>query len=298
VTLWQEGGEVVIRFKCIYCGQRILAKDDGRGKQGKCPKCAHLLTIPESTKGRPAISFDKEPMPDRSKPHIPAWEKGSGFDKNNAEEELIGLFKESFGFLIPTYDKLSVLLMSLTFILLFMTNSQMRVLIPNANETSQTESFAFVTKYTLILTFSIVLFIQIFVQKEDIDLKKKIMVFFVVLINACTGIIAGIYAMINTATSNWLLVFPIWNITNCFLMLCMLFSRIIDEECISDRKTTLFRICFGLIAILIIFFVCNNVFKLYWAITFSICIVYTTSFDRALQSVFPGLSRREDEQNA
>lgn len=285
----------MIRFKCIYCGQRILAKEDGVGKKGKCPKCWHELVVPESTKGRPAISPNKEPMPDRPKSYIPAWEKGSGFDKEDAEEELIELFKESFGFLIPTYDKLSVLLMSLTFILLFMTNSQMRVLIPNANETSQTESFAFVTKYTLILIFSIILFFRIFVQKEDVDLKKRIMVFFVVLINACTGIIAGIYAIINTASSNWLLVFPIWNIINSVLLILMLYARIIDEECIIDRKMTVAEFLFGLAAVIIIFAFCNYVFKLHWAITFSICIIYTTSFDRALQSVFPGLTDREIE---
>jgi len=33
----------MIRFKCIYCGQQILARDDGAGKRGKCPKCAHFL---------------------------------------------------------------------------------------------------------------------------------------------------------------------------------------------------------------------------------------------------------------
>jgi hypothetical protein len=112
--------------------------------------------------------------------------------------------------------------------------------------------------------------------------------------NAISGIISGTYVIRNATVANWLLVFPIWNIINCFLMLFMLFSMIIDEECISERKTTLFRICFGLIAIFIIFFVCNNIFKLYWAITFSICITYTTSFDRALQSVLPGLASRED----
>jgi len=287
----------VIKFKCIYCGQRILASDDGAGKKGKCPKCAHLLTVPESTKGRPAISFDKEPMPDRTEPRVPAWATGSGFGPEDAEEELTGLFKESFGFLIPTYDKLSVLFTSLTFILLFMTNSQMRKLIPDANQTSQTESIAFITKFTLILTFSLILFSQIFVQKEYVDLKKKIMVAFAVLINACTGIIAGIYVINNTATSNWLLVFPIWNIINGILMLLMLSFKIIDEECINDREATFVQIFLGLTAVIAIFLLCNYVFKLHWAITFSICIVYTTSFNRALQSVFPGLTGQKDEQS-
>ena len=80
------------------------------------------------------------------------------------------------------------------------------------------------------------------------------------------------------------------------LLLLMLRLKIIDEECISDRDATPTQIILGLIAVLIIFVFCNYVFKLYWAITFSICIVYTTSFDRALQNVFPSLSAREDKK--
>jgi hypothetical protein len=76
----------------------------------------------------------------------------------------------------------------------------------------------------------------------------------------------------------------------------MLRFKIIDEECISDREATLVQIILGLAAVLVIFIFCNYVFRLYWAITFSICIVYTTSFDRALQNVFPGLAYRGDEQ--
>ena len=78
----------------------------------------------------------------------------------------------------------------------------------------------------------------------------------------------------------------------------MFYMEVIDEECISDRKATPLRIFLGLIAIVAIFLVCNYVFKLYWAITFSICIVYTTSFDRALQSVFPGLTGQKYEQSS
>ena len=48
----------MIRFKCIYCGQRILARDDGIGKKGKCPKCRHELRVPKTTIGRPAIRSD------------------------------------------------------------------------------------------------------------------------------------------------------------------------------------------------------------------------------------------------
>jgi hypothetical protein len=290
----------VIKFKCIYCGQRILAKDGSIGKQGKCPKCAHLLNIPKSTKGKPAISFDKEPMPEQHKrPPIPEWKRAVEWpaDKvsDEQDDELIDLCKESFGFLIPTYDKFSLLLLALTFILLYMTTSHIRLFIPNANETSQTETFANIAKYDLFLLFPLILALKIFVKEEYTDLKKKIMVSFAILINTYSGILSGIYILSCTASAGWLVIFPIWNIINCLLMLLMFFTEIIDEDCISDRKATPLRILFGFIAILTIFVLCTCVLKLYWPVTFSICTIYITSFDRALQNVFPGLTRQEAE---
>jgi len=277
----------VIRFKCIYCGQRILAPDGGASKKGKCPKCSHLLVVPWTTKGRPAISSDKEPMPDRPKPRVPEWDKDldlrSGPD-GQAEDALIELFKESFGFLVPTYDKLSLFLMAVTLILLYLANGQ-------------TESTTYRTIFSLVLIFLVVLFSQLSTSRKTSDFKKKVMLFFAVLTNAITGIIAGIY-LLSTSVFRWLLVFPIWNIINGVLMFLMVSLRVIDEECISDRKATVVDIILGLAAVLVIFIVCNYVFKLYWAITFSICIVYTTSFDRALQNIFPGPKYGENEQAA
>jgi hypothetical protein len=227
-------------------------------------------------------------MPDRPKPRVPEWDKDldlrSGPD-GQAEDALIELFKESFGFLVPTYDKLSLFLMAVTLILLYLANGQ-------------TESTTYRTIFSLVLIFLVVLFSQLSTSRKTSDFKKWIMLGFAVLANAGTGIIAGLYVISNVAAPNWLLVFPIWNIINGVLMLLMVSLRVIDEECISERKATVVDIILGLAAVLVIFTLCNYVFKLHWAITFSICIVYTTSFDKALQNIFPGPKCGENEQAA
>ena len=286
----------MIRFKCIYCGQRIRAPDDGADKKGKCPKCKHLLVVPLTTKGRPAISPTSEPIPERPKPYVPAWDKEHLWPV--PADELIELCKEDFAFLIPTYDKLSLLLMTGTLILLFLTNIEMRDCIRDFIHGFRTEPSKYHLPLILYSIFICLLFYTssiitsyIMASKEETDFIKKIMLVFAVLINAVTGIIAGVYILRNTTAFNWLLVFPIWNIINCVLLLMMLFFNIIDEESISDHDTTAVQIILGLIAVLVIFVFCNYVFKLYWAITFSICIIYTTSFDRALQNILPGLYR-------
>lgn len=294
----------MIRFKCIYCGQRILAPDNGVGKKGKCPKCNHLLTVPASTKGRPAISPDAEPMPVRPKSVVIEKGKKPRYTTEEIQEESAKLFKESFGFLVPTYDKLSVLLMAVTLILLYSTNVEMRNWIRRdwAKEwikARETESITVKVISFTVPAFITAFFSHIAVKRKKLVLKKMIMLIFAVLTNAYTGIISGWHIIKNNIVGDWLLIFPLWNIINGFMLLAMLRFNIIDEDCIVDRKMTFARILTGIAAVVVIFYICNYVFKMYWAITFSICIVWTTSFDRALQSVFPGLIHREpiEEEN-
>jgi DNA-directed RNA polymerase subunit RPC12/RpoP len=293
----------VIRFKCIYCGQRILAPDDGADKKGKCPKCNHLLVVPLTTKGRPAISPNKEPPPDRSKPSVPAWDKAPDFwfkDPRSrfieSPDALVNLCKEEFSFLIPTYDELSLFLISVTMIIFYLANSRMRNQINTffAKAADIGAWGLFVPLVLLLATIGLCIY-HAFATREKTMFEKRVMMGFAVLTNFIAGTIAAVYALKGTVASNWLLVFPIWNIINGVLMLLMVSLGIIDEECISDRDANTTEVIIGLIAVLIIFALCNYAFKLHWAITFSICIIYTTSFDRALQSIFPRLSSQSDE---
>jgi len=282
-----------------------LARDDGRGKKGKCPKCRHLLVVPESTKGRPAISPVKEEMPERPKPYIPEWDKDHRLGPDDAAEALTELFKESFRFLVPTYDELSLLLMVVTLLLLYAANTQMRDQILGwirtdwmraISKSFRPESDYWPQLYFLYLMFLVALCFRVFRFKKEGNFKKKVVLTLAILTSTMIGIIAGVYIVRNTVAPNWLLIFPIWNMLNCVLLLLMLFFNIIDEECISDRKATIFQVLFGLASVLIIFALCNYAFRMYWAITFSICIIYTTSFDKVLQTILPSFAADDTEQ--
>lgn len=279
----------MIRFKCIYCGQRILAPDEGVDKKGKCPKCNHLVVIPWTTKGRPAISADTPERLQQAKETIALLSTAQ-----NLPDDIAELYREKAGWLIPTYDELSLFLMAATFILLGATNATMREQLYKG-----ITAIDDLRVYILAVIFlgGIVLSLyHVFTTREKTNYEKMVMLFFAVAANAGTGIISGWYVIKSSNVHNWQLVFPIWNIINGALLLLMLRFEIIDEECISDRDANTTEVIIGLIAVLIIFVFCNYVFKLYWAITFSICIIYTTSFDRALQNVFPGLANRPDDQ--
>ena len=135
---------------------------------------------------------------------------------------------------------------------------------------------------------------HVFTKRRKTEAEKGIMLLFAVSINAATGFIAGFYML--KESPGWLFLFPVWNIINSILLIVMQYVNLFDEDRISDRDATITQVILGSVAILIIFYICNNVFKLHWAITYSICIIYTTSFDRGLQSVFPLLAGQDDEQ--
>lgn len=287
----------MIRFKCIYCGQRILAPDDGVDKKGKCPKCNHLVVVPWTTKGRPAISPNKEPIPERPKPSVPEWDKDTHQMTPKQADVLIELCKESFGFLIPTYDELSLFLMSVTMIVFYLANSRMRNQIDTFFvKAAEINAWMLFAPLVLFLATICLCIYHVFTTREKTVFEKRVMVGFAVLTNVVTGIIAGVYTLTNSVVANWLIVFPIWNVINGIVLLFMVFLKVIDEECISDRDASITEVIIGLIAVLVIFIFCNYVFKLHWAITFSICIIYATSFDRGLQSVFPGIMREDINQ--
>jgi hypothetical protein len=275
----------------------MLAQEDGRGKKGKCPKCNHLVVVPWTTKGRPAISPNKEPIPERPKPRVQEWDRDARFFPGDASDMRVELYKESFRPFIPTYDELSLFLMAVTLIVLYLANSHMRNQIENFFvKAAEADAWPLFIPLVLFLATLGLCIYHVFTTREKTVFEKRVMVGFAVLTNLATGTIAAVYTLTNAVASDWLLVFPIWNIINGVLILLMVSLGIIDEECISDRDATLVQIILGMAAVLVIFVFCNYVFKLHWAITFSICIIYTTSFDRALQNVFPGLANRGDDQ--
>jgi len=279
----------MIRFKCVYCGQRIRAPDDGAGKKGVCPTCKHELHVPSPPKKRPPLTMDEREK--QAKAELVLENIAMGSSGDTAE-----LIREKAGWFIPVYDELSLFLMATTLVLLYFVNTTMQVQIHNwISEYSNVWVYIIGTIFLCGLYLSIY---HVFTTREKTEAEKWGMLIFAVLTNAATGIVAGLYVLKNDNVRDWQLIFPIWNIINGALLLLMLRFKIIDEECISDRDAKATEVIIGLTAVLVIFIFCNYIFKLYWAITFSICIIYATSFDKALQSVFPRLSSQSDEQTS
>jgi DNA-directed RNA polymerase subunit RPC12/RpoP len=291
----------MIQFNCIYCRQQISASEDDRGKSGKCPKCGHEFFVPKATAKDSFDNTNISEKPQQSKKHVLALPVIS--EGNRAK-----FLKNEFRRFIPTFDELSLFLMAYTLIMLFLANTPMREKIcklityvyGNLCTYSQGPLYFLFSLISFVGAISVFLFAMglciyhVCTKRKKTYLEKQVMLILAIFVNLLTAVVAGIYMLINSI--NWTLIFPLWNLINAYLLFLALASKIVDGECVSDRNATLPQIIIGTLSVLVIFIVCNFVLDLYWAVTFSICIVYTTSFDRALQSVFPGLVYRDNKQ--
>ena len=80
--------------------------------------------------------------------------------------------------------------------------------------------------------------------------------------------------------SGWLLVVPILNIIDGIILMLRCGFNFIDEDIISDEDATIRQVPIGLLFICFVLVMCQNVFHLYWGLTFSICVSFATSLNR------------------
>ena len=110
------------------------------------------------------------------------------------------------------------------------------------------------------------------------------MLFFAVLTNGISGICAGVYIFRHSIL--WLAVLPIWNIISSVVLILMLWFDAIDRECVNDQDATATQAMVGLVMVLAVFLVCSFLLRLHWAITFSICIAYSTNIEKAVRRIY------------
>jgi len=201
-------------------------------------------------------------------------------------------------FFLPIFSPLSLFMMSLSFLLVFFFS-----------ETLWSGFFIFLNSpfSRPRLTILLLLFIAglvlslycVFTERKITAIEKRVMLFFAVVSNGASGIIAGRHIIEKSTDAHWIfLVLPMWNIINCVILLASYRFGAVTEKNISDEKTTRLEVLVAVMIILAIFVVCRFVFKLYWAITFSICVIYSTSFGDALGAFLHPRERQMAEERA
>jgi DNA-directed RNA polymerase subunit M/transcription elongation factor TFIIS len=285
----------VIRLKCNNCGQMMKARREYAGRKGRCPNCKSVVTVPEPVVARTAgnqsaivaAAGDSHQEASRTSP-------ATGLTKEDAENARlretgrcatgISVLRTTIqGSLTPSYDEVSLFLMSVTTVLVFIWNPGVRQ--RSVDLVFSAPGVFLAGVYVIMYGCGLVLCVyHIFSSRQKNDVEKYLMLFFAVLTNGISGICAGVYVFRHSIL--WLAVLPIWNIISGAVLILMLWFEIIDRQCVSDQDATIVQAIIGLATVLAVFFVCTSLLKLHWAITFSICVAYSTSLDRAIRRIY------------
>jgi cbb3-type cytochrome oxidase subunit 3 len=198
--------------------------------------------------------------------------------------------KKKASLLNPHYDEATLLAMSAIFVILCVADSTMRAdlhkLYPSHSDAGDRLAvLLLLLVFVGGIGFSV---FHAFSKRNKSFPEKAAMLFFAVFVSGGIGLYAGNY-MIQHSEGCWLLIFAVWNVIYSGLLLIkfalMFRTGPIDVSYVSDRNASPAQVLLALIAVVVIFICCRYWFGLHWAITFSICIAYTTSLDRAVRRV-------------
>lgn len=104
-------------------------------------------------------------------------------------------------------------------------------------------------------------------------LSETLMKFSAMFINGFAGVICGLYLL--KGGGGWIVISPVWNI---FMGVVLLYQIGFINNVYMDQKDASFlQIILGVLACTGIFFLCHQVYKIYWAITFSLSVTFTTN---------------------
>ena len=99
-----------------------------------------------------------------------------------------------------------------------------------------------------------------------------------VVINAAGGIAVGMY-FFEHPPDGLLILFPLWNIINGFLLLLMFRFDLLDDAIIVDDNAGPYEVAAGACVVLMTVAIGSFVFDFYGAVVFSMCVAYATNIN-------------------
>ena len=171
------------------------------------------------------------------------------------------IFQSFFPPLTPQYNEITLFLMSLACILIY-----------------STESWFNGTIFLFAPGIAISVF-HVFSHQRISEWEKGFMLFFACFVNFVSGVAAGIFVFTNFQYGLFL-IFAICNIINCLLLPLKFIEGFIINDFISEEDAPLLEVAIGSIVIILTFIICQYIFKMYWAITFSICVTYASNVNK------------------
>lgn len=257
----------------MYCGEKLRGGDGCLGKKLHCPKCGRVIRV---SKANIIKENANKPTPYKQKKASAVTDNFRKDRWTQKDNERIAFYKR---ILVPQFDELTLFLMVAVTVLLLVTNLQMRMSM--LNFAGLAEIFPGVILLLLIILAggAPLSIYHVFSRRQKSSAEKGMMVGFAVLITAMSGIFAGAYMLKSSAGLG--LIFPAWNLVNAIFIIVLRGLEVINEDCITDKDASLRQVAIGLAILLVVFVLCQYVFDLYWAVTMSVCVAYSTNFTMA-----------------
>lgn len=201
--------------------------------------------------------------------------------------------------IIPVYTEITLFLMVVSFVLIIVANlEEIESLFSPLLE--NTESlWGWLPVSILFLAGVFFSIYHAFSKRQKTIFEKALILFSVILINLVIGVSLlitlgrNIPALMNITVVALILIFafdrkrielikgiPLFKIEKTEI------NQEFVERVISDKQTKRYEIIVGLIAVFIIFFISQYIFKNYWAVTFSICVFYASVLNEVICRIF------------
>lgn len=175
----------------------------------------------------------------------------------------------------PRYNELTTYIIALACFAIFVSHSEFRSLygeILSGGGDAGQASISFFALGLIALFGFFLSIVHVFIKRKKSNFEKICMGVFAAGANGLAGIVAGI-EMLPAQRSIWM-VLPVWNI---FMGLISLYQIGLLKDPVSDEDATPLEVVIASITLLTVFVIAEFVFHLTWAMTFSLCMVYSST---------------------
>ncbi|MBI1920951.1 MAG: hypothetical protein HYS23_07690 [Geobacter sp.] len=188
----------------------------------------------------------------------------------------------------PTYDELTLFVISFTCVLFFA--SEFKSAFGQGNLSSSANGAGPILLSIIIVGGIALSFYHSFSKRKKTRIEKQIMFIFAAFVSAFSGIWAGTYML--SAGAGHMAVFPILNIASSYMLLTQIKERAMDEDCVEDRNARLLEVLVSASIAMLIFFVSHHLLHHHWAATLSITVAYATNLNRIIVNFLGGKFHR------
>ena len=193
-------------------------------------------------------------------------------------------------YLLPSFDELSIFIMSYSFFFLLVANDVFK---------SDLNKFLFhefdlrsILMFVLICMGAVLSTYHLFTSRKKTRFEKWVMLFSVAILNVIIGFNAFFYFLDHL--EKFSILFAVWNFVNGMLLLALVKGDAVNESAISDWNAPFYMAIVSIVIVSIIAITCQYYFRLYWAFSLSITIAYCTTINSFIIKVLQHFSKMKN----